>query len=134
MQDPCGPYMGMMGQNAMMNGAYNGAGMMNSNGMGAGGEVGAGAGVVAGLQPFDPSKMKQSRMGHYGYLEGRGRFRSLSLSPRKITLTSLFRTCWSAARSPSGRDATRVASSQPTAARFDLCADELPVSYETLDK
>jgi len=57
-------------------------GGMGGGGMG-GGEMasgmmpqpgtGGGAGDAGSLQPFDSSKLKQGRMGHYGYLEGRGR-------------------------------------------------------------
>jgi len=75
------PYMQMMGQHPMMVGAGMGGGM-GGGGMG-GGEMasgmmpqpgtGGGAGDAGSLQPFDSSKLKQGRMGHYGYLEGRGR-------------------------------------------------------------
>lgn len=33
---------------------------------------GQGGGGDGGLMPYDSGKMKQGRMGHYGYLEGRG--------------------------------------------------------------
>ena len=87
MQEPYHPYMGMMGHNPMMTGAYDGAGMMYPSGMGAGSGTGVGAGDVGGLQPYDSSKMKQGRMGHYGYLEGRGKSRSLSHPHQMIILT-----------------------------------------------
>ena len=52
------PMMGMMGQNPMM-----AAGGMATPGVQAG---------EGGLKPFDSTQMKRGRMGHYGYLEGRG--------------------------------------------------------------
>ncbi|CAD6567977.1 MAG: hypothetical protein TREMPRED_004145 [Tremellales sp. Tagirdzhanova-0007] len=65
-----GPMQGisMMGT-PMGGGMY---GMRGMGGMGMGGMAHSGrGGMVGGLQPYDSSKMKQGRMGHYGYLEGR---------------------------------------------------------------
>jgi hypothetical protein len=56
------PYM--MGQNPMM------GGMMSQQGA-QGMSIGSTNGE-AGLLPLDSAKMRQSRMGHYGYAEGRG--------------------------------------------------------------
>lgn len=89
MQGQYNPYMGMgmgmAGQYPMM--AQGGAaGMMSPGGMGEAATSGG------GLQPFDSSKMKQGRMGHYGYLEGRGEL--LSTKDRMETL-NLCRTSWS---------------------------------------
>lgn len=36
--------------------------------------TGMGMGGEDSLKPFDSSKLKQGRMGHYGYLEGRGEY------------------------------------------------------------
>lgn len=66
MQAPYNPYMGMDGQNPMMAAGGGASGMTSPDGM-----VG-GVGLEGGLQPFDSSKLKQGRMGRYGYLEGRG--------------------------------------------------------------
>ncbi|KAK8850648.1 hypothetical protein IAR55_004567 [Kwoniella newhampshirensis] len=58
---PFNPYM-MMGsqqQQSMMAGGSPGLGQMNPA-------------ADLGVKPFDSSKMKQGRMGHYGYSEGRG--------------------------------------------------------------
>lgn len=78
------PYMSMMGQGRMpqMNG-NNGmpgaqfGGMMNGMSphlMSQPGMMGnfPGAGQMDSQKPFDSTQMKRGRMGHYGYLEGRG--------------------------------------------------------------
>nr|XP_019050790.1 hypothetical protein I302_01233 [Kwoniella bestiolae CBS 10118]OCF29720.1 hypothetical protein I302_01233 [Kwoniella bestiolae CBS 10118] len=81
------PYQwgGAQGGNGMMPGGYNPYMMMGGgsqagstmNGPTAGGSAAGtisargGAPSEGGMQAFDSSKMKQGRMGHYGYLEGR---------------------------------------------------------------
>ncbi|OCF78948.1 hypothetical protein I204_00892 [Kwoniella mangroviensis CBS 8886] len=74
------PYQwGGQSANGMMSGGYNPYMMPGStmNGFtpsnaGGGGAMSAQSGMTdGGLKPFDSSKMKQGRMGHYGYLEGR---------------------------------------------------------------
>ncbi|KAK6906295.1 hypothetical protein I203_100280 [Kwoniella mangroviensis CBS 8507] len=74
------PYQwGGQSANGMMSGGYNPYMMPGStmNGFtpsnaGGGGAMPAQSGMTdGGLKPFDSSKMKQGRMGHYGYLEGR---------------------------------------------------------------
>lgn len=70
---------GMQGMQGMggMQGGYNPYMMMGQQQQGLMGQqqgmMGGMAGQDGGLKPYDSSKMKQGRMGHYGYLEGRGR-------------------------------------------------------------
>ena len=74
---PYNPMMSMMGgQNPMMSGM-------------AGGQTGSGIGADGQLKPFDAGEMKRGRMGHYGYLEGRGGWQIGIIHPL------LLPSCWS---------------------------------------
>jgi hypothetical protein len=73
---PHGGMMGGMGQPGMMGGYPFGAmgqGQQMPGAMTGGYPVAGGEGS---FKTFDPTMMKQGRLGHYGYLEGRGRWQT----------------------------------------------------------
>lgn len=75
------PYFGMNGMGSAGNGYQGGQiggsvhGSMNpSQGQSQGqmGQMGSSVSGAAELKPFDAGNLKAGRLGHYGYLEGRG--------------------------------------------------------------
>ena len=99
-----------------MGGGYPGMGMMGGSGMivpmpHAGGVPGVPLGpspaaADGSLQPFDSSQMKRGRLGHYGYLEGRGESSYAAMWPSQDDAMS--RTCGSPRWSPSRRHVAHV--------------------------
>ena len=101
------PYMGMMGgqggfpgMNMNMGNPYGMMGGMQQPMPHAGGAPGAapaaGAGAMGAdgsLLPFDSSQMKRGRMGHYGYLEGRGEYCMIRPSDTNLDTILPFSHC-----------------------------------------
>lgn len=85
------PYQwsGMMGQGAGYPGMHNNGYMVGREQPSVIGSIPAPSQSAAtenkNLKPFDSSKMKQGRLGHYGYLEGRGECLSKGYGNNRLT-------------------------------------------------